>query len=62
MMQKKSNLQGGRTRLPKFNIGLHVILELQIKKKNQNLLADAQNYSKIRRGAALHPCHRVLPH
>ena len=36
--QKKSNFQGDRTRLPKFKfsanfpIGLHVILQLQIKK------------------------------
>ena len=40
----KALIRGGRTRLPKFkfstkfHIGLHVILQIQIKKKNQNSL------------------------
>ena len=55
-------VRGGGTRLPKFKfwakfpMGLHVILELQIK-KNQNLPeSDAQNYfNRNPPGAALHP-------
>ena len=44
-MKKKSNFQGGRTRLPKFKfsanfpIGLQVILQLQIKKNQKCLIS-----------------------
>ena len=44
--RKQSTIQGGRTHLPKFKfsanfpIGLHMILQIEIKKKMSNILCE----------------------